>query len=566
MSSAERLANLLRAVALLALYVGAVVWLTWPFAEHPGETIFGEKIVFATDALYSLWAMDWSTLALSTAPTTLPDAPIYHPTPNAFFYGPSGFGGLPLFAPVFWASGNPVLATSVVFLGGVALTAWTMHLVVTRWTGSELAGVVAAATLLTNAWLVRGFVAATPHMAMLAYLPVLAWVTATPATSMRQALRIVPLVVLQGLTDLVYVAPAVFAVLGTVATLRLLRASTRPAGVRLLGALAISAVVLAPVYAGYAIVRSDNPDLAQQSAYHTAALFQRLPDQFVRPFAGPAVFLPATLVLVVLGAVAVAFRRPSATALAGWRQGAVWTALGTLISLAPLVLWNDVRVPVPQMLFPSVYTSVRAPARLGIVAMVGSAILAGLAFAALSRPTERAGRAGGVVLRSALAAAVVWGLYVGWGDPPGPFRTMMKLDPPAAPVLDVLRAEAGPVLEMPVQFECQQALAMFHATFHRRPLVNGYSSYFPATFPERMETTRKLPDPTALARLRDETGVTTIWVHLDRLLPRGRDPWLGRGMSARRDLQRVLLHGNDLIMRVVPSPGVESSPDRSSPG
>jgi hypothetical protein len=60
---------------------------------------------------------------------------------------------------------------------------------------------------------------------------------------------------------------------------------------------------------------------------------------------------------------------------------------------------------------------------------------------------------------------------------------------------------------------------------HRRPLVNGYGSYFPPEMPRRLALARRLPDVDAIFRLRDETSFTTVVVHLRDLDPERRRAW-----------------------------------------
>jgi len=48
-------------------------------------------------------------------------------------------GALPYFAPAFLATGNPVLASNLLFLGGVTLTVCAVHRLVAGWTGLESA-------------------------------------------------------------------------------------------------------------------------------------------------------------------------------------------------------------------------------------------------------------------------------------------------------------------------------------------------------------------------------------------------------------------------------------------
>ena len=59
---------------------------------------------------------------------------------------------MPLFAPVYLITGNPTLAGNLAWLGGVALTATALHLVVRSWSRLESAGAVAGFTYLTTRW------------------------------------------------------------------------------------------------------------------------------------------------------------------------------------------------------------------------------------------------------------------------------------------------------------------------------------------------------------------------------------------------------------------------------
>src|SRR5262249_6691040 len=152
---------------------------------------------------------------------------------------------------------------NLMFLGSLALTAWTLHLVVLGFTGSQAAGVVAAATLLTNRWLL--WLAPTaPIYTVLQYWPLLVYLAAQPDLRLRP---FVPLLLLQVLTDPIYMAVCILPTLGLLALARLLRPSTRRAGVRLVVALAVAVVCLAPVYAGYGWIRTHNPDLPAQTVH-----------------------------------------------------------------------------------------------------------------------------------------------------------------------------------------------------------------------------------------------------------------------------------------------------------
>src|SRR5262249_59247856 len=56
-----------------------------------------------------------------------------------------------LAAPVLWLGGSPVLAYNIVLMAGMALTGWTMCLLVTTWTGRWAAGIASGAIVAFNA-------------------------------------------------------------------------------------------------------------------------------------------------------------------------------------------------------------------------------------------------------------------------------------------------------------------------------------------------------------------------------------------------------------------------------
>jgi hypothetical protein len=207
--SSSRLALLWNAI-LLAAYVSLVAWLFRPLAAHLDSRLPNAWPILSCDRHYSAWAMAWESRTLFSNPWNLAHANIYYPAQRALFYGPTGFGALPYFAPVFLMTANPTLALNVTLLGGLAATTWLFHLVMRRWTESELAGVVAAATFLSNRF-VLGYIPSAPHLAALQFFPLIAYLASRSQERLRVALALVPLIVLQSLTEPVYVAPAVLA-------------------------------------------------------------------------------------------------------------------------------------------------------------------------------------------------------------------------------------------------------------------------------------------------------------------------------------------------------------------
>ena len=107
---------------------------------------------------------------------------------------------------------------------------------------------------------------------------------------------------------------------------------------------------------------------------------------------------------------------------------------------------------------------------------------------------------------SAVVAAIsicMYAEYAGHG-PPGALRRSLagtrRRPLPSAypiapvpalsrPILQVLEHSRGPLLEVPVgrglPWPPFHAAAMYRSIYHRRPILNGYSSYWPAGWPER---------------------------------------------------------------------------------
>jgi hypothetical protein len=91
---------------------------------------------------------------------------------------------------------------------------------------------------------------------------------------------------------------------------------------------------------------------------------------------------------------------------------------------------------------------------------------------------------------------------------------------------------------------------MYRSIFHWRPLLNGYNSYWPVGFPERMALAAKLPDREALAALRRETGLTNIVVALSGLSLADQEQWERLAVTGRDDLRLVVHDGNELLFAV----------------
>jgi hypothetical protein len=194
------------------------------------------------------WVLAHQSRALLSEPSDLPHGNIFHPTPHAVLYGETATGALLYFLPVFALAGNPTLAINFTFLASAVLTAWSLHIVVKRWTGLTSAGVVAAGTFLATPWVLWSFMPCAPSHAVLQYLPWIMFLAAEPGGRSGTA-ALLALVVLQCLSN-PYLACAVLTPLAVLTIARLLRRTTRARGLRLLTVLVLALVLIVPVYSG----------------------------------------------------------------------------------------------------------------------------------------------------------------------------------------------------------------------------------------------------------------------------------------------------------------------------
>jgi hypothetical protein len=169
------------------------------------------------------------------------------------------------------------------------------------------------------------------------------------------------------------------------------------------------------------------------------------------------------------------------------------------------------------------FDGLRVPARFLMVAALFMAALAGLGAAALL----------GSRLRRAAAPLVFAGaigiLAESWVAPLQmnmPVIPAEDLDVPAAPaagrrISPIYRSirdlpEPVALVEFPFGEPAHDLLATFYAGYHRRPLLNGYSGFFPRTFAVRADVWRHpLDHREAAAASLQSAAVTHVLVHED---------------------------------------------------
>jgi hypothetical protein len=529
-----------RAIAVVGGYAGLVACLTWPLVAHLATHLPSPSAMY--DFQFTTWALATETRTLATHPSAILEANIYAPAPHARGYGPTAVGLLPYFAPTFLATGNPGLAIDLAWLACLVLTAAALHLVVVRWTGSHLGGLVAGTSFLAAPWTLLGFLPVCPSYAPLLYFPLLlALLVDAAERRARGVVAIGVVAALQALADPIYVGPAVLGPLVVLGCWRLRRGEEGGRG--LLVAAALAGAIVAPTVVPSILVARDNPHLLEQSAWTTVAGANVAPQ--LRGAVHNGLFAPATnlrawyastwaptcvpcatLVLAGAGVVAGWRRRRVANDARqrAWRQALFWTASALVLAepVAIEVLGARIDFPISWPVFGTpLYALFRQPIRFEIPALIGLTLLAGLGAAALVGSRGR----GAWLARTLVVAALGWMLaehYYGAAWLHGS-RLAREIEYPlveaiadGGPIVETLRREPpGPVIELPIgkgPNPWAHTRAMYRSIFHQHALLNGYGSYWPERFPERMDLARRLPDVEALRQLVAETGLAYVLV------------------------------------------------------
>jgi hypothetical protein len=522
------------AAARLIVCVALAVLHTWPLATAPHRLTRHDN----ADTMLNEWIVAWVAHQAPRHPLALFDANIFHPERRTLAFSEHLAVQSAMAAPLLWAGASPMLAYNVLVLLGFALSAWAMWRMAETWTGSVLAGFVAASLYAFNAHTLTRL----PHVQALhlEFLP-LAWLAfdrLLRVPTWRHAALLGVYAALQALTSnylLVFTTLA----LGASAAARpgdWLRPWSSRTVSRLAAAGAIGAVLVAPFLVPYYFAQRDQgltrslDEVALYSAswrdyaatagrLHYAAWSHRYLD-------GAAALFPGFTALVLAG---IALTRGRAWSDPRARMCALAGLAGLALSFGPALpgyAWLYRAFPLLQ--------GVRAAARFGFLALIGVAVLAAFGAAWLER------RWGRHRAWPALAALMLVAIHGEALRAPMTYRPYDGIPQ----VYDTIAADPSAVVAefpfFPVEGVFRNASYMLNSTTHWKPLVNGYSGFTPPSYVDNARALRGFPDDAARARLRS-LGVTYVVVHFDAYGGR-RDgvaaalagtPWLSAVASAR---------------------------------
>jgi hypothetical protein len=129
---------------VLLAFIALTIVLAYPLSLDPGRRV----MAIAADTDLFIWTLAWDAHALVTQPLALFDANIYYPQARTLAYSENLIGGAIFSAPVWWITGNAVLAMNVAALASCVLCgvgAWLLARRLGLSTGAAfVAGVVFA--------------------------------------------------------------------------------------------------------------------------------------------------------------------------------------------------------------------------------------------------------------------------------------------------------------------------------------------------------------------------------------------------------------------------------------
>jgi hypothetical protein len=241
--------------------------------------------------------------------------------------------------------------------------------------------------------------------------------------------------------------------------------------------------------------------------------------------------------VVAIGLVAVALARSAAWKDARCRMALAICLGGVLMSVlprAPGYPWLHEHLPLMQ--------AIRASSRFGILALLGVAVLAGYGVVRVRSwwggTRAWAGVVTGLVLLVNAEAfrAPLW--YARFTGLPSEYAALRDL--PGAVIVEFPVPSGGEI--------ARNAPYMLNSTLHWRPMLNGYSGFFPRSYVTSRRAIASFPDDRSLAALH-ALGITHVVIHVSAFR-RARGATAAAAVAAHPALTRIAGEGDIQIYRL----------------
>lgn len=517
----------LRWAAITLLFAAGAVAITWPLAAQLDAGIpLGTESV-ATVPLFNLWTLAWNVESLSHGYRSYWQAPIFHPAADTFALSePQPLVGV-VAAAIHRLGGSVLQAYNLILITTLALNGLLATLLLRRvglaWLPALGGGALVLVLPFTHQEL--GVLQLVPLAGVLLFA--LAVVRFAEAPSRRGGLALGgSLALAYGLSSQV----TVFAALAAIPAILWLwwpHRREREAWIGVTAGAALFLILSSPLIAAQVRATADagftrsaetvRKQSAQLDHYLKSPWQQIVPTPGVATAERPSrrAFWPGTLrVLLALAALALAWRSER------WRRMAV---TGGLLLAASLLLSFGANLAIAGFSLADALRTlpglaqIRSYFRFALFSQLAVAALAAGALQLLLEQVKRRTtnlRASLVVASVALLAVVEMRPVMGEIEPLPP----LDLELPWLDWIERETASDDPLAFVPFPRE-RSARAylgtsqwMYWQLRHWRPMVNGYSGFFPASFRELKKTMETFPSTPSLLALRD-AGVRYAIVH-----------------------------------------------------
>jgi hypothetical protein len=499
-----------RRLAELGLFVGLTLLHTWPLATDPARLSRLDN----NDTAFNAWVLAWVQHTLPRDPLHLFQAPVFYPERDTLAYSEHLIVPAIIGLPFNWAGASPLLVYNLVVIFGFLLSGIAMSRLVTRWTGNFAAGATAGALFSFNAHVLTRI--PHPQAIHVEFVPLVLYtldrLLADPRV--RSALLLAAAFVLQALcSNYMMVMLAVAMAAALVARPESWRDGRRVLP-QLLLAGALVALVLLPVLLPYyrvhqtqGLVRTVD-DVRVFSAWwqdYLTTVSRLHYDWWSYRFATNRTALFPGFTALLLSTIAIA-------AGAAWRDRRARMMIpiaivGVVLSLgANLALYGWLQEHLPP------FQGMRAAARWGHLALIAVAVLAGYGVATLQKRwgSERWWPALVVTLLAAVTVEAMRTplLLVPFNGIPSIHGRMARDDVRAVVMYPLYPGGA---------FHANAPYMLFQ-TRHWKPIVNGYSSFAPQSFFERVDRFNRFPAPEVISEMR-AIGVSHVMLEHATLEP-----------------------------------------------
>ena len=477
---------------------------TYPLAAAPGSFI-GEH----GDSYFSVWRLAWIAHQLWQRPGQLFNGNIFYPEKATLAYSDAILLPAIVVSPLHWLGVDPIVAYNLVLIAAFTLNGVAAYSLVRYLTGSMAAGLLGGAIFAFSPHRFDHFDHLEMQFAFWIPWAVLAWHKAIGRDEVRGYLRVAALVSAQVLSCIYY---GVFLItwLGVLAAFNFWRTPSRI--VRAGALMLVPALLVLAVYSiPYLQNRQKVGDRRSRDVQVYSATFS---DFLSAPSTNQLYGWSYSLGsperhlfpgLVTVGLLVVGLWPPIS-------RTVVLHLVGLIVALELTFGFN---AHVYKILYDWVlpFRGLRVPARAYVLVLLGVAVIAGVGFSRLIaslRSVTRAPRVWGAAIPAIVLAVVV-----------AEYFTMPRLrdvDRDVPIWYSWLKQQDDAVIfEWPVTvpwrlYDMVDLNYMARSTLHWRPMLNGYSGYYPESYLRLLVDMRSFPDTKSLNVLRDR-GATILVLH-----------------------------------------------------